>query len=446
MSRMKVAIVGYGVEGVASYEYFTRHGHEVTICDQAADLQVPAGARTHLGDDYLNALDRFDLIVRTAGMHPKVILDKNPGVAGKITTQLNEFLRVCPTRHLIGITGTKGKGTTSTLTAKMLEASGKDVYLGGNIGVPLFAFLDKLTPESWVVLELSSFQLIDVQFSPHIAACLMVVPEHLNWHADLEEYLAAKSQLFAHQQEDDIAIYFADNNRSRLIAAVGEGQKIPYFAPPGAFVRDGAIVIDDQTICKTDELKLLGQHNWQNACAAVTAMWFSLSSVEGEAGVPDIAALRSVLTTFSGLEHRLEFVRELDSVKYYDDSFGTTPETAIVAIEAFAQPKILILGGSDKGARYDELARTVARSNVRKVVLIGSEGPKLQKALETAGFHDFTPVITGREKMPDIIKTARQNAQPGDVVLLSVACASFDMFNDYKDRGNQFKQAVSNLT
>ena len=443
---MNIAIVGYGVEGVASYEYFMRKGHQVTICDQNTDLVAPAGAQTQLGEGYLENLDRFDIIVRTAGMHPNIILQKNPGVAGKISTQLNEFLRACPTKNVIGITGTKGKGTTSTLAAKMLEAAlrqdpgssaGKDVYLGGNIGVPLFSFIDDLTPESWVVLELSSFQLIDAQFSPHIAVCLMVVPEHLNWHPDVEEYVRAKSQLFAHQTADDIAVYFADNDRSKLIASTGEGQKIPYFTPPGAYVQDGIITIGEQEICRTDELKLLGQHNWQNACAAVTAVW--------NAGIHDVAALRSVLTSFSGLEHRLEFVRELGGVKYYDDSFGTTPETATVALQAFTEPKVLILGGSDKGAAYDELARAVAAGNVRKVVLIGSEGPKLQAALENASFHDFTPVITGREMMPEIVKTARESAQNGDIVLLSTGCASFDMFHDYKDRGNRFKTAVQAL-
>jgi len=434
---MNIAIVGYGVEGQSSTEYFKNRGDEVTVCDQNTDLTLPEGVIGKLGDSYLDGLDAFDLVVRTAGMHPNIILDKNPTLRGKLTTQLNEFLATCPTKNIIGITGTKGKGTTSTLITKMLEAAGKQVYLGGNIGIPLFSFLHVLNPESWVVLELSSFQLIDLKQSPRIAVCLMVVPEHLNWHADMAEYVTAKSQLFARQTSEDIAIYFAENETSKRIASAGAGQKVTYFAEPGAFVKAGSITIDGQIICKTDELKLLGAHNWQNACAAVTAAW--------EAGIRDIAALRSVLTSFSGLEHRLEFVHELDGVKYYDDSFGTTPETATVALQAFTEPKVLILGGSDKGAAYDELARAVAAHTVRKVVLIGSEGPKLQRALETAGFHDFTSVITGREMMPEIVKTAREIARTGDIVLLSTGCASFDMFNDYKDRGNRFKAAVRAL-
>lgn len=323
---MKVAILGYDTEGKVSYTYFAARGDEVTICDQKTDVAVPEGVDAVLGDTYLNDLDRFDLIVRTAGMPPHVILDKNPDVANKITTQVNEFLRVCPTKNIIGVTGTKGKGTTSTLISKMLEASGKDVLLGGNIGIPVLELLDKATEDSWVVLELSSFQLIDCKYSPRIGVCLMVVPEHLNWHADLEEYYGAKSQLFAQQTSDDTAIYFADNDVSKQIVSSGSAQQIPYLAVPGAYVQNGTITIDKQDFCRTDELELLGAHNWQNVCAAVTATWQVTQ---------DVGAIRSVLTSFGGMEHRLELVREVGGVKYYDDSFGTTPETAIVAIQAF---------------------------------------------------------------------------------------------------------------
>lgn len=427
---MKVAILGYDTEGKVSYEYFLARGDEVTICDQNTEVAVPEEAASVLGNAYLDNLDRFDLLVRTAGMPPRVILDKNPDVGSKITTQINEFLKVSPTTNIIGVTGTKGKGTTSTLITKILEADGKDVSVGGNIGVPALSLLNKLTNESWVVLELSSFQLIDLRRSPKIAACLMMVPEHLNWHADFDEYLTAKSQLFAHQTTEDTAIYFAENENSTRIASISAGHKIPYFTPPGAWVKDDVITIDDNYICRTDELKLLGEHNWQNVCAAVTTVWQITQNIE---------AIRSVLTSFSGMEHRLEFVRDLNGVKYYNDSFGTTPETAIVAIQAFEEPKIAILGGSDKGASYDELAQTVATSNVRKVLLIGDQASRIQDALENAGFTDFT---AGGNTMHEIVTNARSAAESGDVVLLSTACASFDMFKDYKDRGQQFKQVL----
>lgn len=430
---MKVAIVGYDVEGKANYEYWSAQGYDITICDQKTDLDIPQGAESVLGEHYLDDLDRFDLIVRTAGLSPKKILGQNPNVADKITSQINEFMRVCPTKNIIGITGTKGKGTTSTLIYKMLEASGKDVYLGGNIGITVFSFLNKLTVDSWVILELSSFQLIDLRQAPHIGVCLMVVPEHLNWHDDLNEYIASKSQLFKQQKPDSIAIYFANNRASKQIVETSPGNKIQYFTPPGAFIEGGNIVIAGETICPVSDIKLLGEHNLQNVCAAVTAVWQVNQGIE---------AVRSVLTSFTGLPHRLELVRELDGVRYYDDSFGTTPETATVAIQAFKEPKIVVLGGSDKGSDYAGLAKTVKSNNVRKVILIGEQAGRIQAALEQVGYTDF---VGGGQTMAEIVNTARQAAQPGDIVLLSTACASFDIFANYKDRGEKFSQAVQSL-
>jgi UDP-N-acetylmuramoylalanine--D-glutamate ligase len=430
---MKVAIVGFETEGRLNYKYWRAKGADITICDQDAGKDIPPGVTSQLGDGYLQDLGRFDVIVRTAGLNPNLILAANAGVEAKITTAVDEFLRVCPTKNVIGVTGTKGKGTTSTLIAKMLESSGRQVFLGGNIGTPPFEFLPQLTSDSWVVLELSSFQLYDIKHGPHIGICLMVVPEHLNWHNDMEDYITAKSQLFSHQAADDIAIYFADNEVSHRIASASPGAKIAYYAEPGAYVADGHISIDNQQVCSVEELRLLGQHNWQNACAAVTAVWQVTH---------DLAAIRSVLTTFTGLEHRLEFIREADGVKYYDDSFGTTPETAIVAIQAFSEPKVLILGGSDKGAAFDELAKAVKEGNVRQVVLIGETGPKIELALRNAA---FTAITHGGKTMAEVVQAAKNAAKAGDIVLLSTGCASFDLFEDYKDRGNQFKTTVGTL-
>ncbi len=431
---MKIAILGYGEQGQAAYDYW-RDGNEITVCDASEAIKLPEDVHAQLGTDYLHSLDQFDLIVRSPSVHPRDIVAANsPAILDKVTTVTNEFLRVCPSHNVIGVTGTKGKGTASTLIAKMLEAAGNTVHLGGNIGTPPLDLLKTgIKPGNWVVLELANFQLIDLKTSPHIAVCLMVVPEHLDWHADAAEYFESKKQLFAHQSASDTAIYYAKNKVSKQIAVAGSGQKLPYYAPPGACVTDGKITIDNQEICATSDLKLLGQHNWQNACAAVTAVWQITQ---------DIEAIRSVLTTFGGLEHRLELIRELDGVRYYDDSFGTAPETAIVAIQAFEQPKVLILGGSDKGANYDELAKVVAGSDIRKVLLIGQQGPRKGAALSKAGTTDTLP---GGQSMPEIIGTAQAQAQPGDVVLLSTACASFGMFKNYKDRGEQFAKAVRAL-
>lgn len=438
---MKVAILGFNLEGVASYDYYSTKGHEITICDRSTEVEVPEGTDSQLGDNYLDNLDRFDILVRSPGLYPQDILDKNPDVADKITTQTNEFLEVCPTKNIIGVTGTKGKGTTSSLITAMLKADGKTVHLGGNIGVPVFDLLKAgIDVNDWVVLEMSNFQLIDLKKSPHIGVCLMVVPEHLDWHPDSEDYFKSKFNLFAHQSEDDIAVFYKQNETSTRIASNGSGKKIPYFENPGAFVENNVIKIDGQDICRTDELKLLGKHNWQNACAAVTVAWQVTQNVE---------ALHQALSTFETMEHRLEFVRELDGVKYYNDSFGTTPETAMVAVEAFEEPLVLITGGSEKGADYNELVSTIFDNNVKHVICMGITGLKIAELLETRKVEKLVSYTTWDSydnlTMPVIVAKAREQANSGDIVLLSTGSASFDMFKNYKDRGEKFKQAVQEL-
>jgi len=450
---MRIAILGYGDQGKSAYEYWNKPGNELVICDVNEKVVVPAGAKSRLGADYLKNLDEFDLLVRAPALHPRDIVAANPGlpaILDKVTSVTNEFMKVCPSRNIIGVTGTKGKGTTSALIAKMLEATGRKVHLGGNIGTPP---LDMLNPpaggdiqaDDWVVLELANFQLIDLKQSPPLAVCLMVVPEHLDWHPDMEEYITAKQQLFVHQTPEDTAVFYGQSPTSQHIAGVSPGQKIPYMAYPGADVIEGVVTIEGNSICAVDELKLLGEHNWQNVCAAVTTVWQIDKNTD---------AMREVLTTFNGLPHRLEFVRELDGIKYYDDSFGTTPETAIVALKSFEEPKVIILGGSDKGANFDELVEAIKQSNVSQVILIGNTShprhravaPDIANVLQLKGFTNVTSLVKhGGPTMAEIVEAAHAAAKPGDVVLLSAGSASFDIFTDYKDRGDQFKLAVRAL-
>lgn len=431
---MRVAIVGFDVEGRSSYEYFKKRGHDITICDQNASVTVPAGATSRLGPEYLEGLDEFDMIVRTAGLNPRKILEKYPDIGGRITSQVNEFMAASPTKHIIGITGTKGKGTTSTLTTEILRAAGRRVFLGGNIGIPILDFIDELTPEDWVVLELSSFQLSDLRRAPHIATCLMIVPDHLNWHEDMTDYANAKANLFRMQKSSDIAIYFADDQASHTIARQSPGDKICYYDEPGAYVEDDKIMIDNQEICRVDELRVPGKHNWQNICAAVTTAW--------QAGIMDVAVIHHAVTDFAGLPHRIELVTHASGVTYYDDSFSTTPETAIAAIEAFHQHKVLILGGSGKGVSLQPLIDAVIASpSVRHVVTIGDTGPHIARELREAS----VPTSPGGHNMMDIVAHAQRAAKSGDVVLLSPGCASFGLFKDYKDRGDQFKDAALRL-
>lgn len=445
---MNIAILGYGKQGVSALEHLNNRdvdpfgipaedSLEITVCDQNEELELPSGIQSKLGIDYLSDLDQFDLLIRSPSVHPQAIVTANPqtpDILNKVTTNTNEFFRICPSRNIIGVTGTKGKGTTSTLITHMLQASGKRVHLGGNIGTPPLEMLQAaITQDDWVVLELANFQLIDLKHSPPIAICLMFTSEHQDWHPNVDEYLTAKQQLFRWQKPTDTAIYFADNASSQQIVSVSKGQKVPYYKEPGAHIHKDRIVIDQTTICNVSDIALLGKHNWQNICAAITAVWQITQDVE---------AIRTTVQTFKGMEYRLEFIRELNGVKYYNDSFGTTPETAIVAIESFREPKVIILGGSDKGARFDELAETVAASNVRTAILIGTTAPVLKATLTGAGFNNL---IDGPDTMPAIVSLARQAAQKGDVVLLSTGCASFDLFENYKDRGDQFNQAVRSL-
>ncbi|HSW66223.1 MAG TPA: UDP-N-acetylmuramoyl-L-alanine--D-glutamate ligase [Bacillota bacterium] len=434
---MKVAIVGYGLEGRSALRYWQQQGADILVCDRNEKIEVPPGVKSQLGPDHMKNLDGYDVIMRTAGLHPKHILAENPGVEDKITTTVDEFIRVSPTRNLIGVTGTKGKGTTCMLIKTMLEAAGKQTFIGGNYGISPFDFLDQLTPDSWVVLEFSSYMLYDIHRSTHIAVCLVMHPEHLDWHGDVQDYYRAKQNLFAHQSENDVAIYYADNLVSHKIASASPGDKIAYFDEPGAYVTEGGDIMIDQTVlCKTSELKLLGKHNWQNVCAAVTAVW-------QVAQVPD--AIRGVLTTFAGLPHRLEMVREVEGVQYYNDSFASDPYAAEAAIEAIPGKKLLITGGWDeRQLPLDNYAEVIAKNkDVQGVLLIGASAERLGAALKKAGYTSF--FISPARTMPEIVMEAQSHAKKGYSVVLSPGFPSFDMFKNFEERGLQFKEAVHNL-
>lgn len=434
---MKIALLGFDNEGRSSYEYFKAQGHELTICDQNEGIEYPEGAATVLGQSYLDDLDRFDVIVRTAGLPIDKIYQANPELSpDKVTSQVNEFFKVCPTKQIIGITGTKGKGTTSTLLTEILKAAGLDVYLGGNIGLPVLRLLADLTEQSWVVLELSSYQLSDLKKSPAMAVCLMVEPEHIDWHGSVAEYVAAKTRLFQFQAETDMAIYYSKNITSQQIAAASAGTKLPYMESPGAEVIDGQVVIDGQKICGVYELKLPGEHNWQNVCAAVTAAWQITQNVE---------AMRKVLTTFSGLPYRIELRGEVNGISYYNDSFATGGGASAAAIRSIPEMKVMIIGGFDRYLDLSPFAKVIKdeEAGIRKVLLIGESAGRMAEFLQTGGFDNFT--ITTASSMPEIVAAANELAQPGDAVVLSPGFASFDMFKNFEDRGEQFNKAVEAL-
>ena len=451
---MRIGIVGWGLEGQSAFKYFGLDHDYLIVNESAQDNfppesdhvkvryladKAPIGISGQIKDlSYLEGLDTCEKIIYqpTAYFNLQKAFGNNRGFWAKATTVYDIFFEQCQSKNIVGVTGTKGKGTTSTLIAKMLQASGKTVHIGGNIGTPILDLLPDIKPDDWVVWELANFQLKTASYSPHIAVCLMITEEHQDWHPNMEDYIEAKANIFKHQKPDDIAIYFADNELSKQIAGSSPGIKIPYFAPPGAVVKDeGLIVVGDPEteVIKTEDIKLIGEHNLQNICAAVTVVWQI---------TPDVKAIHKVLATFSGLEHRLEFVREVDGVKYYDDSFGTTPQTAIVAMRALIQPQVLILGGSDKGLEFGPMIEEAVKDRTRHVITIGQTGPKIEQMLRGRGFDKITD---GLSKMTDIVAEASRVAEPGDVVLLSTGCASFGLFHDYKDRGDQFKATVAQL-
>lgn len=443
-----IAIVGFGVEGV-SLLHFAQSQNVARIAvfsekellpefrevlENQRDVPVSVGPFPSLAD--------YDVIFRSPSIsptRPAFLAAKEKGKT--VTSVTNLFFSLCPC-PVIGVSGTKGKGTTASLIYEMLKNDGKDAYLGGNIGVPPLDFLSKLTPQSVVVLELSSFQLWDAEMSPHISVLVMVTQEHLDVHADTQEYITAKSHLFSNQQDGDFAIINWDYPNGQVI---GTSVRVPLYKTsihheysPGCFVKDKTIVFStegrEERIIPVDEIFIPGTHNWQNACSAVAAA--KLAGVSTE-------AIFQTLQTFHGLIHRLEFVREIGGVRYFDDSFSTTPETAGAAIAAFSEPKVVILGGSSKNSDFAELGKMLSESqSIRGIIGIGTEWPRIKSTITQPDI----PMIEGTKTMEEIVAAARGIAQSGDVVILSPACASFDMFKNYKDRGDQFKRIVNSLS
>lgn len=454
VEQMKIGIVGWGIEGQSAMRHFGPD-HEYLIVNEHPRDDFPAQSDKvrvqHLNEDkplgvtssnpnlsYLEGLTDCDKIIYSVTSYHNLqkAFGDNSKFWEKTTSVMRIFFEETPTKNIIGVTGSKGKGTTSTLVHLMLQAAGLTSRLSGNIGSSVLDLLPKLRPDDWVVIEMSNFQLYHFPYSPHIGVCLKITEEHQDWHDNMEEYIDAKANIFRHQNTDDIAIYFSDNKYCQDIVGGSPGHKIPYFSPPGSYLKENSVIVvgnDETAVIKKSEIKLLGDHNLENVCAALTAFW-QVSQ--------DKDAAHKVLASFTGLEHRLELVRELNGVKYYDDSFGTTPDTALTAIRAIKAPKVLIVGGVDKGLPFDGLVDEIAKARVKHVIAIGVTGPKIAELLKN---RSFTDVTLGLKTMPEIVDKAKTEAEAGDAVLLAPAGSSFDMFTDYKDRGEQFKAAVREL-
>ncbi len=432
---MKIAIAGYGQEGKSSYKYWSADPkNELTVFDENKIEQMePDGVFAIIGSDAFSQLNGYDLVIRTAGLAPsKIVTD------GKIWSATNEFFAKCPA-PIIGVTGTKGKGTTASLIASIFEAAGKKVWLLGNIGTPSLDALGEIKADDIVVYELSSFQLWDLESSPHIAVVLLIEPDHLNVHTDFGDYVDAKSNIRRFQKSGDLCVFNPANELSLQIANVSsEGKAVRYAVPDdgGVYVKEDAFYENEHKICSIDALQLIGNHNVENACAALTvARFYKLTDTDIESG----------LRKFQGLPHRIEFIREIDGVKYYNDSFSSAPSATIAAIKSFEQPEILILGGIDKGADFSELADAIAnQNNIKSVIIMGEIRHKLAETIKQVS-PSLQVETTDLTTLQPIIELAKSYARSGDVVVMSPGCASFDMFINFYDRGNQFRDIVNSL-
>jgi len=432
---MKIAIAGYGIEGKSNYEYWSKDpNNELIIVDENDHPKndLPDGVATRTGEGVFQTLDDVDLVIRTAGLSPyKIKTD------GTIWSSTNEFFAQCPA-PIIGVTGTKGKGTVSSMIAAILEADGRKVWLVGNIGIPPLNVLDQIKPTDIVVFELSSYQLWDITRSPHIAVVLLIEPDHLAVHAGMDDYVSAKANILRFQTPADIAIYHPTNERTQEIITENAQGRIAKYNDPlsdGVSIKDGGFYEGDERIADTSILSLPGDHNKENATAAIAAARAAGASFE---------AVVKGLSNFVGLPHRLELVRELDGVQYYNDSFSSATPATVAAVKAFSKPEIVIIGGIERGGDFTELAEVLKTSSVKHILLIGGIKEALRHTFVEHGV--TTPIdVVEATTMKEIVARAHELAEPGDVVILSPGAASFDMFKDFYDRGDQFRAEVQSL-
>jgi UDP-N-acetylmuramoylalanine--D-glutamate ligase len=461
LAGKQVVILGLARQGVALARFLARTGAKVTASD-LRDEAALADAMAELSDLPMcyvlgehppSLLDKADVLCLSGGVPidiPIVVEARRRGVP--LSNDAQVFLERCPA-PVIGITGSAGKTTTTALVGEMCRAGGGGAsartFVGGNIGNPLITDLDEIRPDDRVVMELSSFQLDLMTISPHIAAVTNITPNHLDRHETMEAYIAAKRNIVAHQGASDFAVLSYDDANARALA-LDTAAQLYWFSggaevDQGAFRTNGSLTLRvggrDRTICYASEVKLLGRHNLLNVLAA--------SAIAGVAGVP-LEAMRQVATTFTGIEHRLELVRELDGVRWYDDSIATAPERSLAALRSFEDPIVLLAGGRDKKLPWDEFAGEATR-RVRHLVTFGEAGPMIAQVVKKSlngGAGEpglMLEGITQVETMEQAVEAAARLVRPGDVVLLSPGGTSFDAFRDFAERGDRFKELVKDL-
>ena len=450
----KVAFIGAGVSHKRCIEQFVELGAQVTLCDQKksledfgayADTLRRLHVRLSLGEHYTDGFAGQDIIMRTPGYeYYKPELQAALQAGTKVTSEVELFFELCPC-EIVAVTGSDGKTTTTTLISKMFEAASRKVFLGGNIGAALLPQLADVTPEAVAVVELSSFQLISMRVSPKVAVVTNVTPNHLDHHKDMQEYIDAKRNILLWQVPPCRAVLGLENDITRGMEKDCKGEQVWFTrlheTDKGAFLRES-----DDTLCYAEngvvtpilpraEVKLRGLHNVENLLAAIAAVW----------GRVPVEAMRQVGSTFTGVEHRIEPVRTLDGVTYYNDSIASSPTRTIAGLRSFNQKIILIAGGYDKKIPYEPLAPEIL-AHVKTLVLMGATGPRIEAAVRgCAGFDESALTILHADSMQHAVELARGAAQPGDVVSLSPASASFDLYPNFEVRGRDYKNIVNNL-
>ena len=439
----KIAVFGLGVSNRPLVRLLLEFGCDVLGCDrtprekldrEVLDLEA-AGCKLSVGESYLEGLEA-DLVFRTPGMHPgNPALEALRAKGAEVTSEMEVFFEVCPCT-ILAITGSDGKTTTTTLVSEMLKAAGKTVWVGGNIGTPLLPRVREMRASDFAVVELSSFQLMDMKRSPHVAVVTNLAPNHLDVHKDMEEYVEAKKNIFRFQGKDDILIVNADNEITAPLRGNGatktfsrQGKNANVMLAGDTICRDGQPVLDKKDIL------IPGEHNVENYMAAIAA-------VQGLVGDKTI---RQVAKTFGGVEHRIELVRIRDGVRFYNDSIASSPSRTIAGLRSFPEKVLLIAGGYDKHIPYDVLGPEIC-SHVKKLYLGGATGQKIRAAVENCPeYKPGAPEIVDCGDFASAVKAAAAGAVSGDVVLMSPASAAFDQFKNFMVRGEFFKKMVMEL-
>lgn len=438
----KIAVLGLGVSNRPLVRLLLDFGCQVTGCDKTPREKLDgevlelekAGCTLHVGENYLDGVEA-DVVFRTPGMHPA-----NPAIqalvsrGAQVTSEMEVFFEVCPCT-ILAVTGSDGKTTTTTLVSEMLKAEGKTVWLGGNIGTPLLPLVRQMQPSDFAVVELSSFQLMDMKRSPARAVITNLAPNHLDIHRDMAEYVQAKTNIFRYQDESGILILNADNP---ITAAFRGNGKTLFFSrqkEADVCLVDGVICRHGEKVLKTSEILIPGVHNVENYMAAI-AMVDGLVSDE---------TIRQVAKTFGGVEHRIELVRVKDGVRFYNDSIASSPSRTIAGLRSFPEKVILIAGGYDKHIPYDVLGPEIC-AHVKKVFLGGATGEKIRQAVISCPEYDPKALeITDCGSFEPAVRTAAAAAKAGDVVLMSPASAAFDQFKNFMVRGDFYKKLVKEL-